>query len=179
MAFLSICALLLAGLVGGCDEGGVSGPAPTGSIQVATSTTGDDLDPDGYTCSVDSGAHSRAIGTNDTETIGDLATGEHTVGLVETSIADNCTVSGDNPRTVTVQADQTAEVTFDLTCAPLTGAIEVTTVTVGDTLDPDGYTVTVDDATGEAIAINGSVTILAVEPGDHSVELDGVAKNCS
>jgi Tol biopolymer transport system component len=179
LAFLSACALLLAALVGGCSEDGLNGPTPTGSIQVATSTTGDDLDPDGYTCRVDGGAHSRAIGTNDTEVISNLATGSHTVELAETSIADNCTVSGDNPGTVTVQANQTAEVTFNLTCAPLTGVLEVTTVTEGDTLDPDGYTVRIDDTTSEAIAINGIVMFLDLEPGSHSVELDGVAKNCS
>ncbi len=178
LAFVSICALFLSAVLSGCG-GDVNGPPRTGSIEVATSTTGDDLDPDGYTCRLDGGAHSRAIGTNDTEVMSDLATGDHTVELAETSIADNCTVGGDNPRTVTVQANQTAEVTFNVTCAPLTGALEVTTVTVGDTLDPDGYTVTLDDATTEAIAINGIVTFLALEPGSHNVELDGVAKNCS
>jgi Tol biopolymer transport system component len=179
LALLSVCALLLAHLVLACGEDGVNGPMPTGSIQLTTVTTGDDLDPDGYTCVLDGGAHSQTIGTNDTETMSDLATGNHTVELAETSIAENCTVDGDNPRAATVQADQTTEVTFNVSCAPLTGTIEVTTVTVGDTLDPDGYTVTLDDAGGEAIGINGSVTILAVEPGGHDVELDGVAKNCS
>jgi len=55
----------------------------------------------------------------------------------------------------------------------------VTTTTTGASLDPDGYTVTVDDATSQPIATNGSVTFTGLSPGDHSVALSGVAGNCT
>src|SRR5207249_11882098 len=53
-----------------------------------------------------------------------------------------------------------------------------TTTTGGTgTLDPNGYTVTVDGAT-KSIATNGSVTFNALTAGDHSVGLTDVASNC-
>ena len=47
---------------------------------------------------------------------------------------------------------------------PTTGWIEVTTVTVGDTLDPDGYTVTVDGSRSQAIGINDVVIMPLMGP---------------
>ena len=62
---------------------------------------------------------------------------------------------------------------------PSPGDLTVTTTTTGASLDPDGYTVTVDDATSQPIATNGSVTFTGLSPGDHSVALSGVAGNCT
>src|SRR5207253_4663090 len=62
-------------------------------------------------------------------------------------IAANCTVSGQNPRTVTVPTSGTTT-TFSITCTalpPPTGDLTVTAATSGQDLDPDGYTVTVDE----------------------------------
>ena len=50
--------------VAGCGE---STGLAEASIQVSTSTTGQTVDPDGYTASVD-GAQSQAIGTNGSTT---------------------------------------------------------------------------------------------------------------
>jgi hypothetical protein len=47
----------------GCDSGTGPGPVP-GSLRVTTSTTGQDLDSDGYLCRMDGGA-SEAMGIND------------------------------------------------------------------------------------------------------------------
>src|SRR5207253_4839654 len=58
-----------------------------------------------------------------------------------TGIAGNCTVSGQNPRTVTVATSGTTT-TFTITCAalpPPTGDLTVTNSTTGQDLDPDGY----------------------------------------
>ncbi len=65
----------------------------------------------------------------------------------------------------------------DLT-APPTGQITVTTSTSGPEQDPDGYTVSLDDQPGETIEINGSRT-LSTASGDHTVEIGGLAANCS
>ncbi len=62
---------------------------------------------------------------------------------------------------------------------PPPGDLTVTTTTTGSNLDPDGYTVTVDDATSQPIATNGSVTFIGLSPGEHSVALSGVAANCT
>src|SRR5213079_3232255 len=61
----------------------------TGSLSVTTATSGasGDLDPDGYTVTLD-GATSRAIGDNGTTTFSGLAPGSHTVVL--SGMAANC-----------------------------------------------------------------------------------------
>src|SRR5207302_11257975 len=114
-------------------------PPPTGDLTVTNSTTGQDLDPDGYTVTVD-GGQSRSLGVNTSTTYSGLTATSHTVEL--TGIAGNCTVSGQNPRTVTVPTSGTTT-TFTIPCAAITGSRTVTTSTSGGTPDPDGYTVTV------------------------------------
>src|SRR5437867_8931280 len=88
----------------------------TGSLTVTTATSGasGDLDPDGYTVSVDGGAASQPIATNGSVTFTGPA-GDHSIAL--TGVATNCTVSGANPRTVTVPAGGTATTTFSVSCA--------------------------------------------------------------
>jgi WD40 repeat protein len=171
LALLALCTLSLSALVD-CDD--VNGPT-TGSIEVSTSTTGEDLDPDGYTCSLD-GLGRRSVGINDTEIFSGVTTGEHAVQL--TDVEDNCAVAGSDTRTASVYADQTAEVNFDVTCAALTGSLQVTTVTSGDTLDPDGYTLTVEGTQSQSVDINAAVTFPGLREGSYTVELSGVAKNC-
>src|SRR5438128_1247553 len=155
----------------------------TGSLTVTTATSGasGDLDPDGYTVSVDGGAASQPIATNGSVTFTGPA-GDHSIAL--TGVATNCTVSGANPRTVTVPAGGTASTTFSVSCAPTgptTGSLSVTTATSGASgdLDPDGYTATLDGTTSRAIGINASVTFTGLTPGSHSVVLSGVAGNCT
>ncbi len=115
LAFVPVCALCLAALAGGCDGDDVGGPTPTtGSIQATTSTAGDTLDPDGYTVTVD-GTQSQAVGINDVVTFADLEEGSHSVEL--SGVAKNCTVSGENPRGVSVTAGETAQEGFGVTCA--------------------------------------------------------------
>ncbi len=58
------------------------------------------------------------------------------------------------------------------------GAIQVTTVTTGPSSDPDGYAVTVDAGSPQAIGASASLTLSGLAAGDHTVELGGVAGNC-
>jgi uncharacterized protein YjdB len=89
---------------------------PTGDLQVLASTSGEDLDPDGYIVTVDD-THIQPIAVTGTVTFADLAAGEHAVEL--TGVAANCAVTGDNPRTVNVPFAGTAQTTFDVSCQPL------------------------------------------------------------
>lgn len=63
---------------------------------------------------------------------------------------------------------------------PSLGSIQVTVATNGNAadLDTDGYTVTIDDGSGQSITIEGSVTFNQVTAADHSVALSGLASNC-
>jgi Tol biopolymer transport system component len=111
-----------------CSDSTPASPAPPqeGTLEVATTTTGEDVDPAGYTVRVDDEAE-RAIGPNATLTIPGLPAGERAVELV--AVAANCVVAGDNPRTVVVEPDGTTRTEFAITCtavvppAPLIGRI--------------------------------------------------------
>src|SRR5205809_5182599 len=89
--------------------------APTGpttglpSVSTATSGASGDLDPDGYTVTLD-GTTSRAIGINASVTFTGLTAGSHSVVL--SGVAGNCTVSGGTSRTVSVTAGSTASTSY-------------------------------------------------------------------
>jgi Tol biopolymer transport system component len=144
-------------------------------LQVVTSTVGDDMDPEGYTVAVND-TIGRSIGLNDQVSFSDLPPGPHTVELM--GVPDNCSVAGDNPRTVTIPPDDRATTTFEVTCAPNLGGLEVVTSTAGGDLDPDGYTVVVADTLSQGIGLDDQVTFSPVTPGDLAVHLTDVAANC-
>jgi Tol biopolymer transport system component len=152
--------------------------ALTGDLEVTTATTGADLD-DQYSVTIDdgSGQSSQSIGVNDVFTFADLAPGDYSVEL--TDVATNCSVSGNNPRTVTVSESSTAQTTFNVSCTALTGNLDVITSTTGVELDADGYAFTVDGGAPQAIGLNETVPVASLPVGDHDVELTGVAMNCS
>ena len=160
-------ALLLAA---GCRDQGPS----TGNVRVTVTTTGGDLDLDGYALTVD-GAGQQSIAVSGTMLLPDLPTGPHDVELI--GVAANCTVAGPNPRLVAVRGGAVVEVSFAVSCVA-TG-VQVTTPTTGVEIDPDGYTVAVDGGTPQAIVVNGSATITRLSAGSHTVVLSGVAANCA
>jgi len=92
----------------------VTAPPGSGSVRVTAATSGSSLDSDGYTLQTDGGSP-QALTINGSRTVGDLTAGTHTMLL--DGIAANCTVAGENPRSVTVAAEQTATVSFTITCA--------------------------------------------------------------
>lgn len=148
-----------------------------GSLYVATSTTGVDLDADGYTVTVD-GSWSQSIATNDGVWFSGVATGTHSVAL--SGLAGNCALNGTNPRSVTVASGEMATVTFSVDCAPTgsgTGTLTVIASTTGSDL-PAGYTATVDGTMSQPIALNDTVTF-NVAAGDHPAQLSDVAPNCT
>jgi hypothetical protein len=150
-----------------------------GSIQVVTTTIGSGTDPDGFALLLD-GIDQGPIGVSATSSIGGLTPGSHTIGL--TGLAANCQVSGDNPHTVTVLGGGTAQVAFAITCTapgPTTGNLEIATVTTGPAQDADGYQVSVDGAPSQPIGTNATVTVANVSAAQHSVQLLGLAANCS
>lgn len=153
-------------------------PPATGSIRVTTSTTGSDLDPDGYRFSID-GGQTHPIGRDADELVGDIPAGTHTVQLSE--IADNCSVGDGSSRIVTLQAGETETADFVINCSalpPTNGAIRVTTATGGSDLDPNGYQFAIDGGSNRAIGLNGTVTVSDIATGSHTVVLSGVASNC-
>ena len=153
-----------------------TGPG-TGNLQVITTSSGQDIDADGYTVAVDNGS-AQAIGASDTIAINDLPEGGHTVVLA--GLASNCSADASS-KDVTIGAGATASVTFTVTCtaAAGTGSIHVTTTSSGAHVDPNGYTITVDGGQPKSIGASDTTTIGGVTAGSHTVALSGLASNCT
>ena len=94
----------------GDDDGG-TGPN-VGSITVSVTSSGVGVDSAGYVIVVDNGDG------EDVAPNGDLsisaAAGSHSVELA--GVGSNCTIDGENPRTVDVVAGEDVAVTFQVTC---------------------------------------------------------------
>ena len=194
-------AVLLAGVAANCAVNGANPVAvhtargDTGAVlfaiacasvtlHVTTTTTGVSLDPDGYSVCLDLDPwqdgcpYEAAIGVNGGATV-PVAPGTHLVQL--DGVAPNCTVSGDNPRSVTANAN--TEVPFAVTCVAV-GSVRVTTATRGTDPDRDGYGVCIDHSQSPCfwsagVAANDAVTVGDVSPGPHTVTLTGLAANCT
>src|SRR5205807_2342964 len=149
-------------------------PPTTGDLTVTTFTSGPNP-PSGYTVTVD-GSQSRSLGLNTSTTYTGLTAANHTVQL--NGIPTNCSVSEANPQTVTVPAGGTAQASFTITCAALTGDLTVSTSTSGPD-QPSGYTVSVTGGGSQTIGASGSVTFTGLATGSHTVTLSGVPSNCS
>ena len=148
----------------------------TGDLEVTAATTGQDEDPNGYFVVIDGGTP-QPIGINATKLFADLDDGNHSVRL--TDVAANCTVSGSNPRTVTVPVDGTVSTTFNLSCAATTGTVQVSVSTSGEDIDLGGYTVTLEDQGSLSVNVDGTATFTEVPPGTYDVTLSGLAGNCT
>jgi Tol biopolymer transport system component len=107
--------------------------ARTGSIDVSTTTTGGDPDPDGYTVEVDGGPVG-PIGLNDNQTFSGIDEGTRTVSL--SGVSSHCAVAT-NDQSVSVDFNATTSVSFDVSCpSPLSNQI----VFESDRDDPGGNT---------------------------------------
>jgi Tol biopolymer transport system component len=122
---------------------------------------------------IDSTGH-QAIGPTDTLDLLVPGGAEHVVEL--TDIAVNCGLSGDSARTVASGGD-TTKVDFQVSCEPEAGVLRVTTVTTGIDVDPNGYTVVVDDTPFGTIDVTGDYSV-NLPTGTHVVTLAGVTHNC-
>ena len=143
---ISFAFVALALVAAGCGDDDPA-PATTGSIGVTTVTTGDDIDADGYTLSVD-GNNAGAIGVNAVVVIPDLAPGTYSVGL--SGVAANCAVQS-NPRDVDVTAGLTENTQFDVACALLNQP------PVADA-GPDQTVTDADDSGSEDVTLDGSAS---------------------
>ena len=150
-------------------------PTTTGTLNVTTTSTGPDSDPDGYSFGVDAGT-SQAVGINTTVSVANVPAGPHSISL--TGVAVNCTLEGENPRSVTVPLGGTADVTFAVTCVAGAGSLTIAVTTTGAPTDPDGYEVSLDDGVPQAVAVNGTLNLPGLRVGEHVVSLTGLAANC-
>jgi hypothetical protein len=136
-----------------------SGPVQPefGSISITTVTDGEEPDPDGYSFRVDQTPH-QAIGSKATLTLPNLAPAVHVVEL--SGVASNCLVSEGATRTVTVEANATAAVSYAITCG---GPPEHEPPTAGFTITAEG---------GESITEGGQLDLTVEPSGFVELSLD-------
>lgn len=110
-------ATLLVGLVVlvGCgdDDDGPMEPSSDGTIRVTVATTGAAVSTE-YSIRVDA-EDEQVVEPDGTLVITSISPGDHDVLLL--AVPTSCTVSGGTTRTVTVTANEVAQVVFDVTCA--------------------------------------------------------------
>lgn len=94
--------------------------ATTGTVEITTSTSGSDQDQDGYRVML--GKNEENISSNETISISGLDEGSYNTEL--SNIAGNCSVDGENPRTITVTAGETASTTFEVNCQEIEPVLE-------------------------------------------------------
>jgi Tol biopolymer transport system component len=144
-------------------------------LQVSVSTTGSELDPDGYGVSID-GVVTVSVLPVDTTRIPYVSSGPHTVAL--TGVAPNCAVSGEPLRTVDV-VDGVGSVHLDVVCH-IAMTLGVYVETSGGDPDPDGYVARVNG--GSPVAIFSGPGFFRggwfLPPGDYTVTLSDVAPHC-
>ena len=147
-----------------------------GTIEVTAATSGPGADPD-YGLLLD-GLDRGTIAANGTQVLPGDSAGIHAVGV--NGIPANCQPAEENPQPVTLLADETADLTFTVTCSlppAQAGFLNITASTTGT--DPDGYLVSVDGGAVQPISLDGTMTIGNVAIGSHTIELSGLHPNCS
>jgi large repetitive protein len=162
------------------------GALSTGSIRVTASTTGTQLDVDGYDVSLDGRAVAHVV-PNGSVTI-NTVTGGHQVGIG--SVAANCRVAGANPATVSVSLRTTTTVGFTVQCtatqqppsapasanATPTGSTRVELTWADTSSNESGFRVerSTDGGTSYAsLAVTGASATVYVD-ADAAVYIDGI-----
>ena len=174
LTILAVGGLLALTACGDDDEGPTEPGTAVGSVEVTVSTSGDEQDSDGYTLTL--GDDNQSVSVNGSATFEDKPTGEYSLEL--TGMADNCSVDGENPRNVQVSDGSTTQASMAVTCEATVGSAEIAVTTSGEQQDQDGYTLAFDGGSS-SVSVNDTVTYTDLAPGDHSLELTGMADNCS
>ena len=87
----------------------------TATLKVTVTTSGENVDENGYTVSVDK-SRTRQIASNGSVTFNELRADDHTVALAD--LRDNCRVHGDNPQGISIAAGSFRSVSFEVRCGP-------------------------------------------------------------
>jgi hypothetical protein len=144
------------------------------TLVIGTTSVGPGNDPDGYTVRIDDG-QSQPLGIGEGLTVPGLPPGVHSVFLG--GLASNCSVYGDNPKSVTISAAYTVTAYFVVYCTHPGASVEVTTITTGSLPDPDGYLLNVSGTTRQ-IGVNDTVVVENLSPTSQTVGLSDLAANC-
>jgi TolB protein len=141
------------------------------TARITTTTTGLDIDPDGYSIAAD-GTDRGAIPANDTVLIR-LDPGSRMIALK--GLSPNCTIEGPGSQMVTIVADQVASIEFAVVCTATSGVIEI--VISGNGVGVV-HQAAVDGGTPFPVGPGDRSYVGGVPAGDHVVSLAPTA-TCS
>jgi len=165
-----LCAATLA--LAACSTDGPTTPA-VGQVRVTVSTTGPDMDPDGYTLTLDDTA-TAVVQSNGVATFPSVRAGQHSVAM--SGLAVNCSAAA--VPSVDVAPGATADVNASVTCVQLVGALRVTAPTTG--VDPDvAYLLYLDQDAPRLLLANDTLAFPNLVSGNHSLRIAGIAPNCA
>lgn len=112
----AFCALAVVAAFAACgDDNGGTGPN-VGSITISVTSAGVGVDSAGYIVTVDNGDGENVAANGDISL--SATAGSHSVKL--DGVGSNCTVDGENPRSVDVVAGDDVEISFQVTCVART-----------------------------------------------------------
>jgi YVTN family beta-propeller protein len=160
------CRLLWWALVlgtGACD--GNTDPDGPATLRITTSTSGEDIDPEGYSFSLDGNPLTR-IGVNATITLSGLASGEHLLSVE--GLAANCTLAGGNSQVLTLAGGDTTEAVLVIACQALPLSHPAGTVASVATLPGAPYGVAVSEAGVVYAALIGTNSLIRGDLGTMS-----------
>jgi hypothetical protein len=164
-----LAAMVIVGV--GCGTDAVV--STTSGFSVLVQTSGESVDTAfGLKVDFDTTTHALKAGVTTTFSV---IEGTYTLELV--GVADNCSVEGDNPRTVKVGADEVVPVSYHVPCTT-NGSVKVTITTTGPDRD-DMYTLAFDTDYRTVLVGPNQFVVVSLPVGTHSVALRDVAANCA
>ncbi len=161
--------LTVAPFIASCGDG--TAPPAVGQLLLVTTTGGEDVDPDGYTYSVDGGP-AQPIASNASVPVAQVLAGTRTIAFA--GVAGNCQAATTVPVVVTLAANESREIRFDVTCEP---RLRVFATTTGEDLDV-AFLVAIDAGALRLARPNTRLDLSGVPPGSHELRIAGVAPNC-
>lgn len=144
-------------------------------IAVHVVQSGADFDSDGYTVLLDGGSPQSLFADYEVR-YGRLTPGWHTLSI--TGVAPNCAVDGPAHVVVPVVWRTVATVAFSVICTAVTGSLEISVVTSGEDIDPDGYRARLSDGSQRLLSSNGTRVISGLIAGQYTVQLEDLTGNC-
>jgi hypothetical protein len=152
--------------------------AVTGVVKVQATFAGLSPDTNGYQVRLDDGAPTLLMPTG-TAVFPGVSGGSHSVDLGD--VAANCSPSGSSHADVMVpvggMARDTGRVTFHVTCTSTSGWVRVSAVATGTNPDPS-VLVLIDNGVPLPLATGVGAIVTYLPPGNHLVQLSGIAPNC-
>jgi WD40 repeat protein len=182
VACVRVCFIAL--LIGCSDDPSPAATAPAvtrdGQLRVTVSTSGDDLDADGYVVSIAESRSPLQVASNGSVTFQRVGAGTYHLTLSE--LALNCVLDAGATQDATVSPGLTTNVELHVTCTAL-GSIKVIVTTTGNGRDPNGYRVIASPygipySASADIPTDPGTAVLRVPAGHYGIQLFGLAANC-